>query len=202
MRLIPFLAAALATLSMGTAAQAQTPVNPLHERALQARTQQEPNFKIGGVTYQLVPDTAVVRRTANTPPATSPSARSTNIRTTRDPLASVGPFDIVPSASQGSITARSSTSTAPRYAAVVDMRTGQPVLLQASLQLSVDQPNLGQSLATALGGKLAYEGPTSLIVVVAFDSIEQTLAALPAAAAQPGVRHAQPSITRSFATPG
>lgn len=199
MRLIPFLAAALAALSVGTTAQAQS-ANPLHERALQARTQQAPSFKIGGVTYQLVPDTAVVRRAADTPP--TPSARTTSTRNMRDPLASIGPFDIVPSARPSNPSARSSASVPARVAAVVDMRTGQPVLLQASLQLSVEKPDLGQSLANALGGKLAYEGPTSLIVIVAFDSIEQTLAALPAAAALPGVRHAQPSITRSFAAPG
>lgn len=198
MRLIPFLAAALATLSMGTVAQAQSS-NQLHEQALHARAQQAPSFKIGGVTYQTVPGTAVVRRSA-TPATPNPSARSAG--NTRNPLASIGPFDIVTSTTKPSVAARSSNDAAARYTAVVDMRTGQPLLVQPSLQLSVDQPGVGQSLANALGGTLAYDGPTSRIVVIAFDTLDQTLAALPVATTLPGVRHAQPSIIRSFATPG
>lgn len=186
-------------------AEAQS-TNPLLEHAKQLQaTHQAPQFVIGTTTYQVVPDAQVVATPPDATPSNGPASRSlgTHGAPAAQAVGQIGPYSVVlgSTRSGGPQTTRhvnNGTSQAGQPGVVVNLKTGLPSLIHPQLQLHVEQAGRGAALASALGGKLLYDGGTSLLVVIAFDSLDAALQALPQARALDGVTHAQPTLQRRF----
>ncbi len=174
--------------------------NPLYEHARQTQAEQRaPQFSVGDTVYQLVPEASVVPGEQARNSTDTPVARST--ASTPTAVSRIGPYAIVLSSNGAASRTRSASASTSGYEVAVNMKTGQPVLMLPQLQLQVREAGHGAALAQALGGKLLFDGPTSLMVVVGFDSVAAALQALPQARAMDNVTHAQPALQRRFRKP-
>lgn len=203
--------------------------NPLYEHARQLQAQQRaPQFSIGNTVYQTVPDAKVVPDeqaagdtaggiTAGTAgEMNTPTARGT-ASAAPAAVSRVGPYAIVLGNDHGNSNgngnganngngAASQARTASAagsggYEVAVNMKTGLPVLMLPQLQLRVREAGQGKALAQSLGGTLLFDGPTSLMVVIEFESVSAALQALPQARALDNVVQAQPTLQRRFRRP-
>ena len=189
---------ALSLLSVMTPGLARAAGNTLYEQAQQLQSsQQAPQFKIGTTAYQLVPQASVVPGDQAKDAQAGPSARGNGSSSAPIAASRLGPYAIVLS-NNSTPKIRSEASGSNNYSVAVNMKTGLPVLILPQLQLQVKAPGQGQALAQALGGKLLFDGPDSLMVVVGFDSVAAALQALPQARAQDNVQSAQPAVQRRF----
>lgn len=203
--------------------------NPLYEHARQLQAQQRaPQFSIGNTVYQTVPDAKVVPDeqaagdTAGgiTAGTTGDTAGEMNTPTARGTASAapaavsrVGPYAIVLGNDHGNgndanngngAASQAHTASAAGsggYEVAVNMKTGLPVLMLPQLQLRVREAGQGKALAQSLGGTLLFDGPTSLMVVIEFESVSAALQALPQARALDNVVQAQPTLQRRFRRP-
>lgn len=189
----------LTLLSAMAPGLARSADNPLYEQAQQLQSsRQAPQFSIGSTTYQLLPQARVVPGEQAKDASDAPAVRG--VASTPVAVSRIGPYAIVMPGNDGAPGTRANTAAAATdgYGVAVNMKTGLPVLLLPQLQLQVSEAGHGQALAQALGGTLLFDGPTSLLVVVGFDSVAAALQALPQARTLDKVTHAQPSVQRRF----
>ena len=149
----------------------------------------------------MIPDAQLLPAEQAPQASSGPSVRTA---ASRHPTAvsHIGPYAIVlSSGASNGLAKRSATPSSSGREVAVNMQTGLPVLILPQLQLQVNEAGHGEALARSLGGKLLFDGTSSLIVVVGFDSVAQALQALPQARAMNNVNHAQPALKRRFIKP-